>query len=344
MKKYSFIFKLIVLCILSVQGLAQAKKWVPIGSILEVQDRCEHLYFSWKENNQQLVYGIHSRALPEQGPEDKSGHAFSFDGPVDIEFIKEVKARKQSALKVLIPAMGSGRSVMDVLASHDQAHVFANDIRESAFSQLERLMRGYGRLHDMKRVTYLVGDIESKLESLDSGSIDLVYIANVFHFFSPEKVDGVLAQVKRVIKPDGKVFLSWRGEPSAGYTSIPDYRAGDCNGVIRDVLKQKKLQMSDPRYVVSSYFAKLRNANCIYPYYAAKNSDMEKHAKKNGFRVLSRGESSMIGCQLNFADGTKSPYLGEYKYRDVMGQAADPAYPNLNHLILEADRFEKNDF
>ncbi len=52
----------------------------------------------------------------------------------------------------------------------------------------------------------VVGDI-SKNTGLPDGSVDLIYLSNVFHGFTPDEVAGFLAEVERLLRPGGTLAV-----------------------------------------------------------------------------------------------------------------------------------------
>lgn len=52
----------------------------------------------------------------------------------------------------------------------------------------------------------MVGDITTDT-GLSESTIDLIYLSTVFHIFSPEQLTGFEAEVKRLLRPHGKVAI-----------------------------------------------------------------------------------------------------------------------------------------
>ena len=52
----------------------------------------------------------------------------------------------------------------------------------------------------------LVGDI-TKETGLATSSLDLVYLSTVIHGFSKTQIEGFLKEVKRLLKPDGRLAV-----------------------------------------------------------------------------------------------------------------------------------------
>lgn len=77
--------------------------------------------------------------------------------------------------------------------------VYALDPNDEQIDTLKEETRG-------THIHPLVGDITQQTD-LPEGALDLVYISMVLHGFSPEKMAGFTAEVKRLLKPGGRLAI-----------------------------------------------------------------------------------------------------------------------------------------
>jgi len=68
--------------------------------------------------------------------------------------------------------------------------------------QIERLRE---EISD-ENVILLVGDI-TRQTKLAQGSVDLIYLSTVFHVFTPAQVAGFDCEVRRLLRPDGRLAV-----------------------------------------------------------------------------------------------------------------------------------------
>jgi ubiquinone/menaquinone biosynthesis C-methylase UbiE len=101
---------------------------------------------------------------------------------------------------ILDAGCGSGhmsRTFSDALGS--AGAVYAIDPDEEAIAAL-RSETAQNNIHAM------VGDITARTP-LDAACVDIVYIANVLHGFSPEQMAGFRSEVVRILKPGAKLAV-----------------------------------------------------------------------------------------------------------------------------------------
>jgi ubiquinone/menaquinone biosynthesis C-methylase UbiE len=116
---------------------------------------------------------------------------------------------KESILKELnvLP----GQTVMDVGCGngymskefsklvHPSGKVFALDRAKEAMKKLKEETRG-------TNIEPMEVDITKKTP-LDDKSVDLIYLSTVFHIFSKEQIAGFQKEIKRLLKPNGKLAI-----------------------------------------------------------------------------------------------------------------------------------------
>ena len=81
----------------------------------------------------------------------------------------------------------------------DSGMVVALDPDEAAIATLQGETAG-------ANIEPVVGDI-TKNTGLPAGSVDLIYLSNVFHGFTREELTGFLAEVDRLLRPDGTLAV-----------------------------------------------------------------------------------------------------------------------------------------
>ncbi|MEJ2188484.1 MAG: class I SAM-dependent methyltransferase [Acidobacteriota bacterium] len=81
----------------------------------------------------------------------------------------------------------------------DTGKVVALDPDEGAIATLRAETAG-------TTIEAVVGDI-SKDTGLPNSSVDLIYLSNVFHGFTPEELTGFLAEVDRLLRPHGTLAV-----------------------------------------------------------------------------------------------------------------------------------------
>jgi len=77
--------------------------------------------------------------------------------------------------------------------------VFALDRAKEAIAQLKKETTG-------TNIEPMEADITEKTPAGDK-SVDLIYLSTVFHIFSKEQIDGFQKEVKRLLKPNGKLAI-----------------------------------------------------------------------------------------------------------------------------------------
>jgi ubiquinone/menaquinone biosynthesis C-methylase UbiE len=97
---------------------------------------------------------------------------------------------------------GCGNGYMSMAfasALGDTGKVVALDPDEAAIAILQAETAG-------TTIEAVVGDI-SQTTGLPQASVDLIYLSNVFHGFTPEELTGFLAEVDRLLRPDGTLAV-----------------------------------------------------------------------------------------------------------------------------------------
>lgn len=257
---------------------------------------------------------IHTVLLPE------FGQAFAFDGSVDTRFTEELKNRQREPLTILIPAFGLGRSVLDALTIHQSATIIANDWQSVARTELEKLLGTYDV--DGSRISFLMGDILEKLEELDPSSVDIVYVANLIHFFSPQQLVEFFAKLSKVLKPQAKVFLGWK---SPGYKHFEQ-----CSEMLR------KLGCAYPNYIGKDDFSDTKNLPPL-PYYNVEVEDIVLSAQQFYFTPTEQGVDYLVCCSVNFEGQPIA--IGDYK---ILSQAPTEEYPATRYVVLNFTQNEND--
>lgn len=192
-----------------------------------------------------------------------------------------------------MPAFGAGRSIMDVISINPNAKIIANDLQDTR-NILSKLLIDYGYSDD--KIVYLIGDIMDRIEELEDGSVDVIYTPNLFHFLSPFKTRNLLCEFNRVLKPQGKLFISWK--------EIDDINFQKLSKTLEN------WRIPYPRYVDNDYLS-LNNRQIILPYNSLSINDMEKHAEKAQLLVVKSGVEYPVACKMN-----NLIVFGEYRFEE----------------------------
>ena len=235
-------------------------------------------------NRDLLTPGIHTTLLPD------FGRSFSFDGTIDVDFCNYLSNIKNENITILMPAFGVGRSIMDIISINPNAKIIANDLQDTR-KFLNKLLSDYE--YSGEQINYLLGDIVSKIQELKDDSIDIIYTPNLIHFLSPFEVRNLLCEFNRVLKLQGKIYISWRNS---------SYEFEKTSEMLH------KWEIPYPRYIDENYFSWI-DATIILPYNNLSINDMEKHTEKSQLLILKSGIEYPVSTGTN--SGVK---FGEYKF------------------------------
>ena len=82
---------------------------------------------------------------------------------------------------------------------HQSGKVFALDCAKKAIEKLKEETGG-------TNIEPIEADI-TKMTPIDGKSIDLIYLSTIFHIFSKEQIESFQKEVKRLLKPNGKLAI-----------------------------------------------------------------------------------------------------------------------------------------
>jgi ubiquinone/menaquinone biosynthesis C-methylase UbiE len=82
---------------------------------------------------------------------------------------------------------------------HQSGKVFSLDRAKEVIEKLKEETRG-------TNIKPIEADITKKTP-LDDKSVDLIYLATVFHIFTKEQIGGFQKEIKRLLKPNGKLAI-----------------------------------------------------------------------------------------------------------------------------------------
>jgi ubiquinone/menaquinone biosynthesis C-methylase UbiE len=82
---------------------------------------------------------------------------------------------------------------------HQSGKVFSLDRAKEVIEKLKEETRG-------TNIKPIEADITKKTP-LDDKSVDLIYLSTVFHIFTKEQIGGFQKEVKRLLKPNGKLAI-----------------------------------------------------------------------------------------------------------------------------------------
>lgn len=160
--------------------------------------------------------------------------------------IDDVAAMKEAAAPELdIYGVRNGDTIADIgfgwawlegllMLTRDSLTIYANDVDKQALTNIDRVIRFYLDLRDTPHANQLIVVKGSKLTTnLPSATFSKVIVRETFHHFA--EPDTMLADLKRIMKPDGRIFLT---EPLVDHTGIspycgaPNYSRGDMEAFI----------------------------------------------------------------------------------------------------------------
>ena len=268
------------------------------------------------------------------------GSAFFYHGPVEDAYIRYLKSLpEEEDVRILIPACGRGRLVLDTLATHTKARVFANEILEANFHPLQTTLAEFFPGTD--RVENLFGDIELRLKNIDDHSINAVYIGHLFHFFSPEKIRRCMKEIWRVLKPEGRVFLVWLGSARKPYQM-------SSNSTVKNYEREKQfltnLGLKNPSFLFSETLSKAMqnpylSTRPVFPY---NNSNIHEMLTAVGeaFDHTESGEHFGIGAGISLYGRILN--LGDYRFEALneISKVKRSNYTLTNYLILRPKSLE----
>lgn len=109
---------------------------------------------------------------------------------------------------------GDGHVVMDAYdMMDDTATIYAVDIYEPSIEDLEKDLEKDG----ITNVIPVQSDISDKI-AIDDDVVDICLMINVFHHFvAMEETDDAISELKRVIKPGGKIAVMDYKKMDSGY-------------------------------------------------------------------------------------------------------------------------------
>lgn len=81
----------------------------------------------------------------------------------------------------------------------DTGKIYALDHDKQSIANLKKEV-------EMSNIEAFVGDI-TKPTKLEAASIDLVYLSTVFHIFSESQIEGFVAEIKRILKPNAQLAI-----------------------------------------------------------------------------------------------------------------------------------------
>ena len=82
--------------------------------------------------------------------------------------------------------------------------VYAVDFFDESISELKE----YVEKNNISNLIPIEADIAKTIPGVDDGSVDVVLMLNVFHGFSePGQREDVIDELKRIIKPDGRIAI-----------------------------------------------------------------------------------------------------------------------------------------
>ena len=99
---------------------------------------------------------------------------------------------------------GDGHASIEALKIlNDNGTVYGVDIYEPSIEDLNK----YKEEHDITNLIPLVGDLTDHVD-VDDDSMDVILMINVFHGFKAvRKLDETVEELKRIIKPGGKIAI-----------------------------------------------------------------------------------------------------------------------------------------
>jgi len=121
------------------------------------------------------------------------------EGQVDATMVLE-ELRLRPGQSVLDAGCGDGYMAKAFAREVGaKGRVIALDPDEAAIARLRGETKG-------TNLEAIVGDI-TRRTALPAGSVDLMYLSNVFHGFAPDELPGFRAEVERLLRPLGRLAV-----------------------------------------------------------------------------------------------------------------------------------------
>ena len=138
-------------------------------------------------------------------------HGFSSDNFLDSnEILDELHIQGHESF--MDAGCGDGHIAIKVLNEYiTDGEVYAVDIYDKSIEDMEN----YKKQNNINNLVNIEADITEGIFGVEDESIDIVLMVNVFHGFkASRRLDEAICELKRIIKPDGKI-------------AIMDYKAWD---------------------------------------------------------------------------------------------------------------------
>jgi 2-polyprenyl-3-methyl-5-hydroxy-6-metoxy-1,4-benzoquinol methylase len=110
-----------------------------------------------------------------------------------------------SNASVLDFGCGQGIAALRFALQHSQTQVHGIDVREG-FNELQKQSRNQLGLEELPGNLHFATSVSDELP-YDSEQFDLVYAWSVFEHVDLSKIDGVISELKRILKPSGLLFV-----------------------------------------------------------------------------------------------------------------------------------------
>ena len=95
----------------------------------------------------------------------------------------------------------------------DEATIYAVDIFEPSIEDMEKEVEEKG----IKNIIPVQSDVSDHI-AIEDDTVDICLLINVFHHFvAMEKTDGAICELKRIIKPEGKIAVMDYKKEDTGY-------------------------------------------------------------------------------------------------------------------------------
>lgn len=106
----------------------------------------------------------------------------------------------------------SGKTIIDLgcgngYMSKTLSKIVGNNGKVYAIDVLPDTIESLQKNIDETNITVFLADITKERIKIDDNSVDLIYLATVFHLFTEEQIRAFENEVKRLLKPNGKLAI-----------------------------------------------------------------------------------------------------------------------------------------
>lgn len=152
--------------------------------------------------------------------------------------LADLKHQNTEKLRILEVGPAFGRMAVELFKQNFQGSYTAIELSSEHLQHLKIALSHFPTAE--QNVTLIAGEFPFDTNNLSSGSFDIILATHVFHFFNNTQLDSVMQEIKRLLAPGGKTYVTVKTPYSQRYCSfIPTY------------LERKRINHDNPGYMAS---------------------------------------------------------------------------------------------